>query len=236
MSPGDPSFDGAKDGERLSRPGRAPVTDGHRESRSADRGLPGGVAFPVDSGVLGRIKSRFAWAEQRTWRRGYVMESLENPRPSGHPYFEPGLKRYWVPSIPGSALHGTAIADDWFDVWYPELSPSPELVSQALRAETEADWRAFARAFRAEMKQPAARPSQSPAERGRIHPISQVIDEIAGTVVIMGTPAEEGGESVSAIYRLIRLKEMLNQGLFSDIEFALQRQVMIADFLRQAES
>jgi molybdopterin-dependent oxidoreductase alpha subunit len=33
-----------------------------------------------------------------------------------NPYREPGLKRYWVPSIPGSALHGTAIADDWFDV------------------------------------------------------------------------------------------------------------------------
>jgi uncharacterized protein YeaO (DUF488 family) len=47
-------------------------------------------------------------------------------------------------------------ADDWYDVWYPELSPSPELVSQALNAETESDWRAFARAFRAEMKQPAA--------------------------------------------------------------------------------
>jgi len=47
-------------------------------------------------------------------------------------------------------------ADDWYDVWYPELSPSPGLVSQALKAETEADWRAFARAFRAEMKQPAA--------------------------------------------------------------------------------
>ncbi|GAB4367249.1 MAG: DUF488 family protein [Kiloniellaceae bacterium] len=47
-------------------------------------------------------------------------------------------------------------ADDWYDVWYPELSPSPDLVAQALKAETEAEWRAFARAFRAEMKQPAA--------------------------------------------------------------------------------
>ena len=33
-----------------------------------------------------------------------------------NPYREPGLKRYWIPSLPGSALHGTAIADDWFDV------------------------------------------------------------------------------------------------------------------------
>ena len=47
-------------------------------------------------------------------------------------------------------------ADDWYDVWYPELSPSPALVAQALQAETEAEWRAFVRAFRAEMKQPAA--------------------------------------------------------------------------------
>lgn len=47
-------------------------------------------------------------------------------------------------------------ADDWYDVWYPELSPSPELVAEAQKAETEAEWRAFARAFRKEMKQPAA--------------------------------------------------------------------------------
>ncbi|MGD1878880.1 MAG: DUF488 domain-containing protein [Kiloniellaceae bacterium] len=47
-------------------------------------------------------------------------------------------------------------ADDWYDVWYPELSPSPALVSQALTAESEAEWRAFVRAFRAAMKQPAA--------------------------------------------------------------------------------
>jgi len=47
-------------------------------------------------------------------------------------------------------------ADDWYDVWYPELSPSPDLVAEALKAETEAQWRAFARAFRKEMKVPAA--------------------------------------------------------------------------------
>jgi len=47
-------------------------------------------------------------------------------------------------------------ADNWYDVWYPELSPSPELVSQALHAETEADWNRFVRAFRKEMKETAA--------------------------------------------------------------------------------
>ena len=47
-------------------------------------------------------------------------------------------------------------ADDWYDVWYPELSPSAALVAQALKAETATEWSAFVRAFRKEMKEPAA--------------------------------------------------------------------------------
>jgi len=46
--------------------------------------------------VLGRIVERFAWAEEHTWRRGFIMASLQNARLSGHPYFEPGIieRRY----------------------------------------------------------------------------------------------------------------------------------------------
>jgi molybdopterin-dependent oxidoreductase alpha subunit len=33
-----------------------------------------------------------------------------------NPHREPGLERYWVPSIASSAIAGTAIADHWFDV------------------------------------------------------------------------------------------------------------------------
>jgi molybdopterin-dependent oxidoreductase alpha subunit len=33
-----------------------------------------------------------------------------------NPYFEPGLRRYWVPSVPESALFGTRFADEWFAV------------------------------------------------------------------------------------------------------------------------
>ncbi|HVX39790.1 MAG TPA: DUF488 family protein [Gemmatimonadaceae bacterium] len=45
---------------------------------------------------------------------------------------------------------------DYYDVWLPTLSPSQPLVSQALRANTEREWNAFVRKFRAEMKQPDA--------------------------------------------------------------------------------
>ena len=33
-----------------------------------------------------------------------------------NPYFEPGLDRYWVPSIAKSALFGTRLADDYFQI------------------------------------------------------------------------------------------------------------------------
>ena len=47
-------------------------------------------------------------------------------------------------------------AEDWFDVWYPELAPSAELVKRARAAETEAQWAAFVKSYRAEMAAPAA--------------------------------------------------------------------------------
>ena len=47
--------------------------------------------------------------------------------------------------------------DDWFDVWYPELAPTAELLARGKAARTEADWKAFVRAFKAEMNAPAAR-------------------------------------------------------------------------------
>lgn len=48
-------------------------------------------------------------------------------------------------------------AENWYDVWYPELSPSADLVTKALNAETAKDWNTFVRAFRAEMNEPALR-------------------------------------------------------------------------------
>jgi len=42
-------------------------------------------------------------------------------------------------------------ADDWFDVWYPDLSPSAALMAQGKAADTPAKWNAFVRAFKSEM-------------------------------------------------------------------------------------
>jgi uncharacterized protein YeaO (DUF488 family) len=48
-------------------------------------------------------------------------------------------------------------SDNWYDVWYPELSPSEPLVKQALKAESDREWNAFVKKFRAEMNRPEAR-------------------------------------------------------------------------------
>jgi uncharacterized protein YeaO (DUF488 family) len=48
-------------------------------------------------------------------------------------------------------------ADDWFDVWYPDLAPSAELLSQGKAALTAEAWSAFVRSFRAEISEPTPR-------------------------------------------------------------------------------
>lgn len=45
-------------------------------------------------------------------------------------------------------------ADDWYDVWLPQLAPSAELVQEAQGAESPAEWRRFARRYRSEMSSP----------------------------------------------------------------------------------
>jgi uncharacterized protein YeaO (DUF488 family) len=49
-------------------------------------------------------------------------------------------------------------AQNWYDIWLPDLAPSAPLVSAALAAgDDETAWRRFERRYRAEMKEPAAR-------------------------------------------------------------------------------
>lgn len=46
----------------------------------------------------------------------------------------------------------------WYDLWLPELAPSPALVAAATRQPlTPAQWNRFRRRYRSEMNQPAAR-------------------------------------------------------------------------------
>lgn len=45
-------------------------------------------------------------------------------------------------------------SQNWYDVWFPNLSPSPATVKMAQSAESDKDWRAFKKKYRAEMATP----------------------------------------------------------------------------------
>lgn len=48
------------------------------------------------------------------------------------------------------------------------------------------------------------------------------------------SPAREGAlEGVSAIYQLMRLKEMMNQGIFGEMDYALERTMMVQRFVEE---
>lgn len=48
---------------------------------------------------------------------------------------------------------------DWYDVWFPVLAPSIAAMKLGLAAESDRQWAAFSRRYRAEMRAPAANQS-----------------------------------------------------------------------------
>jgi uncharacterized protein YeaO (DUF488 family) len=65
-----------------------------------------------------------------------------------------GLRIGTVRRPPRGVPKGRYSSDDWYDVWLPELAPSAAAVKRALAAETPAEWNAFVKRYRVEMKQP----------------------------------------------------------------------------------
>jgi uncharacterized protein YeaO (DUF488 family) len=67
-----------------------------------------------------------------------------------------GLRIGTVRKPPRGVPKSRFAADDWYDVWFPNLAPSAPLVKAALSAKTDAAWRAFVKRYRAEMAKPDA--------------------------------------------------------------------------------
>lgn len=65
-----------------------------------------------------------------------------------------GLRLGTVRRPPRGVPKERIAADDWYDLWLPQLAPSAELVKRAQGATTEKEWRDFERRYRAEMAAP----------------------------------------------------------------------------------
>jgi len=79
---------------------------------------------------------------------------LGSPRAEGE-----GLRIGTVRRPPRGVRKEDFAARDFYDVWFPNLSPTDELVKEAQAAQASNDdkaWAAFARKFVADLKQPAA--------------------------------------------------------------------------------
>jgi|SRR5438270_13620824 len=65
-----------------------------------------------------------------------------------------GLRLGTVRRPPRGVKKERLAADDWYDVWLPQLSPSADLVKQALAATAPKEWAAFGKKYRHEMAEP----------------------------------------------------------------------------------
>lgn len=74
---------------------------------------------------------------------------LGTPRRPGE-----GLRIGTVRRPPRGVPKSRYAADDWYDVWLPDLAPAQGTVTLALRAETDREWAAFRKRYRAEMSRP----------------------------------------------------------------------------------
>ena len=65
-----------------------------------------------------------------------------------------GLRIGTVRRPPRGVPKSEFVSQDWYDVWYPNLAPSADLVKEAQQAATPKAWAAFAKKYRAEMGTP----------------------------------------------------------------------------------
>lgn len=69
-------------------------------------------------------------------------------------FIEEGTRIGTVRRPPRGVPKSEYAAQNWYDVWLPNVAPSSELMELGKAAETEKDWAIFARKYRAEMAVP----------------------------------------------------------------------------------
>ncbi|HYH09412.1 MAG TPA: DUF488 family protein [Thermoanaerobaculia bacterium] len=65
-----------------------------------------------------------------------------------------GLRLGTVRRPPRGVRKENIAAENWYDVWLPQLAPSAELVAKALQVKTAKEWASFVKKYRGEMATP----------------------------------------------------------------------------------
>jgi uncharacterized protein YeaO (DUF488 family) len=77
---------------------------------------------------------------------------LGSPRQPGE-----GIRIGTVRRPPRGVPKAQFATQNWYDVWFPNLAPSVETMKLGHKAESPAQWAAFARKYKAEMAAPEAK-------------------------------------------------------------------------------
>ncbi len=77
---------------------------------------------------------------------------LGTPRTPGE-----GIRIGTVRRPPRGVPKSEFAAQNWYDVWFPNLAPSVETMKRGQQADSPAGWKAFVRKYRAEMAAPEAK-------------------------------------------------------------------------------
>lgn len=77
---------------------------------------------------------------------GVRIVRLGTPRQTGE-----GLRIGTVRRPPRGVPKAEFASQDWYDVWYPNLAPSVETMKLGQSVESDKDWTAFSKKYRAEM-------------------------------------------------------------------------------------
>jgi len=65
-----------------------------------------------------------------------------------------GLRIGTVRRPPRGVPKSEFAAQNWYDVWFPNLAPSAETVKMALTATTDREWKTFVKKYKSEMATP----------------------------------------------------------------------------------
>ena len=65
-----------------------------------------------------------------------------------------GLRIGTVRRPPRGVPKSEYASQNWYDVWLPNVAPTPELMKLGRKAETEKEWSSFAKKYRAELSRP----------------------------------------------------------------------------------
>jgi uncharacterized protein YeaO (DUF488 family) len=95
------------------------------------------------------MHGRLAWWETDAWAMSVIIVQLGTPRKP-----DEGLRIGTVRRPPRGVPKSEFSRRDYYDVWFPNLSPSPDLVKEAQDAKDARGWKVFKRKFRRQMSAP----------------------------------------------------------------------------------